>query len=108
MRGTGTERGWACFRVYREQLELRDERRNGDAAGHRISSIHKQKRFKILFEPRPRISSMPQRHRGEGLLPALDDHDRSQSSSANRVTAGASGFFAFTQSRDCATVLTMW
>src|ERR1700719_1036274 len=43
---------------------------------------------------------VPQRHRGEGLLLALDDHDRSQSSSANRVTAGAFGFFAFNQSRE--------
>src|SRR6202040_772671 len=43
---------------------------------------------------------VPQRHRGEGLLLALDDHDRSQSSSANRVTAGTLGFLAFTQARE--------
>ena len=39
-------------------------------------------------------------HRLEGLLLPLDDHDRPQSSSASRVTAGALGFFAFTQSRE--------
>ena len=39
-------------------------------------------------------------HRLEGLLLPLDDHDSPQSSSANRVTAGALGFFAFTQSRE--------
>jgi hypothetical protein len=31
-----------------------------------------------------------QRHRLEGLLPLLDDHDAPQVSSASRVTAGAS------------------
>ena len=45
---------------------------------------------------RPDVSH---RHRLGGLLPLLDDHDRAQSSSASRVTAGASGFFALTQSR---------
>ena len=34
---------------------------------------------------------VPQRHRGEGLLLALDDDDRSQSSSANRVIRVLSG-----------------
>ena len=37
---------------------------------------------------RPDVSH---RHRLGGLLPLLDDHDRAQSSSASRVTAGASG-----------------
>jgi hypothetical protein len=37
---------------------------------------------------------MPHRHRLEGLLMPLDDHDRPQSSSASLVTAGALGFFA--------------
>ena len=44
-------------------------------------------------------ADMPRRHRGKGLLLPLDDHDRPQSSSANRVTAGALRFLAFTQSR---------
>jgi hypothetical protein len=44
-------------------------------------------------------ADMLHRHRLEGLLLPLDDHDRPQSSSANRVTAGALGFLAFTQSR---------
>ena len=33
-------------------------------------------------------ADVAQRHRGEGLLLSLDDHDRPQSSSASRVTAG--------------------
>jgi hypothetical protein len=36
----------------------------------------------------------PHRHRLEGLLLPLDDHDRPQSSSASRVTAGALGFLS--------------
>ena len=34
-------------------------------------------------------ADMPQRHRVEGLLLLLDDHDAPQFSSASRVTAGA-------------------
>jgi hypothetical protein len=39
-------------------------------------------------------------HRLEGLVLPLDDHERPQSSSTRRVTAGALGFFSFTQSRE--------
>jgi ABC transporter substrate binding protein len=51
-----------------------------------------------LIEPKGR--AVVARHRLEGLLLPLDGHDRPQSSSANRVTAGAFGFFAFNQSRE--------
>jgi hypothetical protein len=61
----------------------------------------------IVVQPRvrrflPAIFSV--RHVGRIFLQQeklpLDDHDRPQSSSANLVTAGALGFFAFTQSRE--------
>jgi hypothetical protein len=45
-------------------------------------------------------ADVPHRHRREGLLLPLDGHDRAQSSSVSRVTAGALGFFVFTQSRE--------